>query len=65
MSLLQFERNQVQAFVNQAVMRPENLVHWDVCKALASGQTIERVAEDFKMSTRNVDLIKSRKCKDC
>lgn len=65
MKLLKYTKNQVVALVDDGMTREENIRHWDVCKALSEGKTIEIVAEDFHLSTRNVDYIKAKKCKKC
>lgn len=65
MNLLAYEKTQVVALVNDGMTREENIRHWDVCKALSEGKTIELVAEDFRLSSRNVAYIKEKKCKKC
>lgn len=65
MNLLAYDKKQIVALVNDGITREENIKHWEICKALSEGKTIEQVAGDFHMHTRNVDAIKSKKCKKC
>lgn len=65
MNILKHERTQIVALVESGLTRKENITHWDICNALAQGKTIEFVAEQFRLSSRNVDYIKEKKCKKC
>lgn len=65
MNILSLELNQVKAFVDGGLMREESIKHWRVCKALSEGKKIDEVAEEFKISSRNVDQIKAKKCYSC
>ncbi len=65
MRLMKYDKSQVVALVDDGMVRKENIEHWDICKALSEGKTIELVAEDFRLSSRNVAYIKEKKCKKC
>ncbi len=65
MNILSFKRTEVVAMVSKGMSRQENILHWDICKAISDGKTIEVIADDFRMTTRNVEYIKQRKCKLC
>lgn len=65
MNILAYTKTQIVALVDDGLTREENIRHWEICKALSEGKTIEMVAEDFHMHTRNIDKIKKNKCKKC
>ena len=66
MNILALKREEVQFFIGTGVMRPENLRHFDICKALASGMTQEKIAEKFNLTDdSHVRYVKNRKCPDC
>lgn len=44
------------------LMNIKSATHWDVCKALASGKTMEAVADDLKIPFHTVRGIKRCKC---
>lgn len=66
MNILQLTRTEVQDFINKGVMRPENLKHFDICKAISSGMTQEQAAEKFGVTDdAYIRKIKSSKCPNC
>lgn len=66
MNLLSLSRSEVVAFVQSGMLRPENLRHYDICKALAEGKTQEWVADQFNLTDdRYVRRLKAKKCPDC
>ncbi len=66
MNILQLTRAEVQDFISKGVMKKENLRHFDICKAIASGMTQEKAAEKFGVTDdAYIRKIKSSKCPDC
>lgn len=66
MNILSLSRSEVVAFVDSGMMRPENIKHYDICKAIAEGQKQNDIADTFNIpDVRLVKYIKSRKCPDC
>lgn len=66
MNILSLSRKEVEDFIASGMMRKENLKHYDICKAMASGTTQEKAAEVFNVTDdRYIRRIKSRKCPDC
>lgn len=66
MNLLSLSRGEVVAFVESGMLRPENIRHYDICKALAEGKKQNDIADQFEIpDVRLVKYIKSRKCPDC
>lgn len=61
MNILDITRSQAVAFAEKGWI---NLVHYDICKSLASGKTREVVAEEFHLTADTIKWIK-RKCRDC
>lgn len=66
MSLLKFERSQIVALVENGLMNKATIMHYDICKAILSGETQEKIAERFGLSEdRVVRLIRDKKCPEC
>ncbi len=66
MSLLNHKREEIQKMVDDGMMRPESLKHYDLCKAMAQGMTQEQAAEKFNFTDdRYIRRIKRKKCPDC
>ena len=65
MNILSLSRKEVENFIGAGVMRPENLKHYDVCKAMAEGMTQEAVAEKYNLTDRWVRRMKEVKCPKC
>ena len=66
MNILSLSRKEVQDMIASGFMRPENLKHYDICKAMASGSTQEKTAEAFGIpDDRHIRYIKKTKCPDC
>ena len=60
--ILQFSKAQVVAFAQSGMMNIKSGFHWDICNAIASGKTMETVADDFKIHYNTVKQIKRCKC---
>lgn len=66
MSILSRTRGEIEQMVRDGLLRPENLRHYDVCKAMAQGMTQEKAAEVFGFADdKNIRYIKKNKCPDC
>ena len=66
MNILQLTRVEVEHFIDMGVMRKENLKHFDIWKAISSGMTQEKAAEQFGVTDdAYIRKIKSSKCPDC
>lgn len=66
MRILDLTEEEVKDFIKNGVMRPENLRHYHICKAIADGMTQEDAAEKFGLyDSSNIRRIKSKKCPDC
>jgi hypothetical protein len=66
MNILSKSRQEVEELVNEGWLTKENLRHYDLCKAMASGMTQEKAAEKFNFTDdRYVRRIKQKKCKYC
>lgn len=66
MKILSLSREEVKFFISTGVMRPENLKHFDICKAMAEGKTQNQVADQFGVpDVRHIRYIKSVKCPEC
>ena len=65
MNILELDRKQIQDFISRGLMRPENLKHYDICRAMAEGKKQKEIAEEYRLDNRNVRYIKSKKCPEC
>jgi hypothetical protein len=66
MNILTLTREQVREQILNGKMRPENLKHYDICKAIAEGKKQNDIADDFEIpDTRHVRYIKHAKCREC
>jgi hypothetical protein len=66
MNILRKSREEVQALIDQGFLKKENLIHYDLCKAMAQGMTQEKAAEVFNLTDDSyVRKIKNKKCPDC
>ncbi len=66
MNILDLTRKEVEFFISTGVMRPENLRHYDICKAMADGKTQDNVTREFGYSDiRAVRYVKHKKCPQC
>jgi len=66
MNILSLSRKQVEELIESGMIRKENLRHYDLCRALASGMTQEQAAENFNFTDdRYVREIKKKKCPNC
>lgn len=61
MNILDLSRSQAVAFAQKGWI---NLVHYDICKSLATGKSREAVAEEFSLSPDTIKWVK-RKCREC
>lgn len=65
MTILDFNRDKVQAMAQSGLMHINSLKHWDVCDALRSGKTLEQVSDEQNIPFETVKSIKNTKCKQC
>lgn len=65
-SILNRTREEIQALVDDGLLKKETLKHYDICKAMAQGMTQEKATEVFGLTDdRYVRQIKKTKCPDC
>lgn len=62
MNILKYKYSEIVALVRDGLALGESMRHWEICKALSEGKTLEQVAEDFKMHQRSVAYVKAKKC---
>lgn len=65
MNILKYTRNEIVALFKDGIVSGSVLHHWEICKALSEGKTIEKVAEDFRVHPRGVQWVKANKCPSC
>lgn len=66
MNILSLSLTEVEDFVRAGMMRPENINHYKICKALSEGKTQNEIAERFNLNdSRMVRWIKEKKCPEC
>ncbi len=66
MNILNLSRKEIEDMVKSGLMRPENLRHYDLCKAMAQGMTQEKAIEAFGYTDdRYIRRIKNKKCREC
>lgn len=63
MNILSYERSQIVAL--SSLMRGDAVKWFDICNALKSGKTQEKIAEIFNTDDRTVRWIKKKYCPDC
>lgn len=66
MNLLKYTKEEIERRVKEHELRPENIKHFDICKALASGMKQDKIAEKFDVpDIRHIRYIKEKKCPEC
>lgn len=66
MNILSKSRKEIEDMVSSGMLRPENLKHYDLCMAMASGMTQMKATQEFGYTDeRYLRRIKSKKCPDC
>lgn len=67
MNILKYSREQVKQFIDDGIMKPENLRHYDICKEIEAGKKTQgRLAQEFEISeTKTIRNINKTKCPSC
>lgn len=60
MSLLSYSREQIKKFVDDGICPVETLRDYDICKAIASGEKVQNVAIDNRLSREQVWRVRTK-----
>lgn len=65
MNLLAFKPSFLEELIKSGAMRKKEMTHFLVCMDIKKGFTQEKIAEKFNLSSRNIRIIKAKKCPNC